>query len=152
MRRVEAPQVRDVPTVYQLCAGSLPILIVFLSWLAVLTARMPPVTPFVRRDGSLAVASVGLVMPTSICSSQVADGISQRLNARLLREQTALAEAEGECVPFIVLVAQSRSRVRWLVMPCIRFCYAEDGDSSPFRLPLCNHVTRFVALPHTEVR
>jgi len=91
------------------------------------TADVPALPSFrglASSAGGAAADRIGLVLPTSLCSGQITRLVAERLNARLEEERAAEAGAEPASEA------------------------AESKTSRPARL--CRHVTRFVALPHTE--
>ncbi len=130
----------------------------------------PVFTPLVRTTvsgASPAVDSVGLVLPTSLCSGQIADMIAARLNERLARERALLSTGTAACfwrlITVTVLVSGfpspdlPRTHRTCFMLPqaCMgavpTLVFVPDDDSSPFRVLLSKSVTRFVALVHTEV-
>jgi hypothetical protein len=113
------------------------------------------------------VDSVGLVLPTSLCSGQIADMVVVRLNERLARERALTDLGPYEWHACLHLFPRAHGHLR---QQCTGFCSSQcadavwitlapsslphhpDDDSSPFRVLLSRSVTRFVALVHTEVR
>lgn len=105
---------------------------------------------------------LALLLPTSLCSGQVADLIAKRLNRRLCRERGESTGADEEDEDEISAELEAAASTS---CSAAGGCSASEppaaprstGSSSPTpgagsAAPprLADHVTRFVALPHTE--
>lgn len=96
---------------------------------------------------------IALVLPTSLCSGQVAQLVVDRLNDRLARERaTGSATAAGSASKAVSGGPASRDPADEALPspPLSPAARAAAGAVAAAASSLARHVTRFVALPHTE--